>query len=192
MRSCCSPESEDSGNAEKYSEWGGAREVCNGKCLLMCAIHPVLKDPEHENWLLEGRTGFISKLKTARQLGMTQASGGAIPGNWFVSSGIFISPFGSPVPALGLEPAQLSPWWSWGGGGTDSLLLMGWQEAHHWAEPGGADGSYEHQAVHLVSLSTYSGLGDGHRPYWGRQQRRSDFPACTAQSRVDILSDVST
>lgn len=77
--------------------------------LLVCAIHPVLKDQEHENWLLEGRTGFISKLKTARQLEMTQASGGAIPGNWFVSSGISISRSGSPVPALGLEPAQLSP-----------------------------------------------------------------------------------
>lgn len=77
--------------------------------LLVCAIYPVFKDPEHENGLLEGRTGLISKLKTARQLEMTQVSGGAIPGNWFVSSGMSISRFGSPVPALGREPAQLSP-----------------------------------------------------------------------------------
>lgn len=75
----------------------------------VCAIDPVFKNPEHENWLLEGRTGLISKLKTAWQLEMTQVSGGAVPGNWFVSSGMSISPFGSPVPALGLEPAQLSP-----------------------------------------------------------------------------------
>lgn len=65
-----------------------------------------------------GWTGLISKLKTEQQLEMTQVSGGAVPGNRFVSSGIFISRFGSPGPASGLEPAQLSPGLPGGGGGA--------------------------------------------------------------------------